>query len=260
MGYGDGFACCISVACPNASHAEAHDVRPCGTSPNRIAALEIAATAQIVRSIPAGCTEIFSPRRLGAGPRAARRPLPRRQLVLLPAADAPARDTENSAADGIRGPIPSSAKSGPHANVANAGLLPGTLRCNTALADAGAEIAARSLSADTVAALASDKNLAAGVIVRHDQEDPREPLLPKVRSRRQRLIVLRDDFYLSASPIAFFPNRLIDASSDCQYAGHPAAIDSRRPPGGVAARIIRCVSVNRVAAVSPLLPMYRSRL
>ena len=202
--------------------------------------------AQIARSIPAGCKEIFPQRRLGAGPRAARRPLPRQQPALLPPAGAPARDTGNFAGDGTGGPIPSSAKSGPPANAANAGRPRGTAACNTASAGAAAETPARSLLADTGAALAPDKSLAPDAIVSHDQEGPREPLLPKVKSRRQRSIALRDAFYLPASPIAFLPYMLIDASSNCHCDGLLAAIHPRRPSGGLADQIVRSLAATNI--------------
>ena len=197
--------CHISVAFPNTLHAGARDVKPCGTSTNRNAAPGIAATAQIARSTPVGCTEIFSQPRLGADPRAARRPLPRQQPALLPVAGVPARDTGNSAGDGTGGQIPSSAKSGPPANVANAEQPPGTPGYNTAPADTAAETDAHSPLADTAAALARSI-LAPDAIVSHDYEqDPREPLLPKVKSRRGAFSALRDVSFPQPDPSASLP-------------------------------------------------------
>jgi hypothetical protein len=174
----------VYAAVPTAPHAGSLGVKLDGTSRNRTADAGSAAREQIARSSPAEHRELFPKPRLGADPRAPPRRTARQRPAPPPAARAPAGDTGNSGDDGTRGHLPSSAMPGWHANTATGPLHPDTPDCNTAPAATGAQRTARTPSTDSDAASAPDKSLALKKIVDHDEVDPRERQLPKVKSRR----------------------------------------------------------------------------
>jgi hypothetical protein len=122
----------VSAAVPNAARAGSRAVKPCGTSNSRTAGVANAARERTTRSSPDGHREIFPNRRLGAHPRVGpRRPARQRPAPPL-AAGGPARDSGNSAGGDTRGPPPSAATPGWHANAASGRLHPDTPHCNTA--------------------------------------------------------------------------------------------------------------------------------
>ena len=132
----------------------------------------------------------------------------------------PADDIDDFADDGTGVPIPFSAISGPPAIAANVLPTPGTRRCNTAPAGAAAGTTARTPSKDTDDVSACG-NLALDTILNHDhQQDPREPLLPKVKSRRGASSPLRDASYTKPDPAAHLPKAY----------SHPSQISTFLPP------------------------------
>jgi len=126
----------------------------------------------------------------------------------------PAGDSGNFADDGNDVRIPSSATSAPPATDASVWPTPGTSGCNTAPAGAGAGTTPRNPSEDTDDVSASS-TLAPDAIVNHDHQlDPREPLLPKVKSRRGAILALRDASSTQPDPAAYLPKSVIPALSD----------------------------------------------
>jgi hypothetical protein len=217
----------VYAAAPTAPRARARAVKPDGTSRNRIVDADSAAWEQTTRSSPAGHREIFPKSRLGADPRAGPgRPLPQRPLP-PPAAPSPAGDTGNSGADGTPGLLPSSARSGWHANAANGPLHPDRPVRNTATGYIRAQRTARSLSTDSDAAVALDWSLALKKIVDHHEVDPREPQLPKGRVPERTSIPLRDALYPLPYPSASLRSRLITRLPSRHF---PAARRHKPPP------------------------------
>jgi hypothetical protein len=165
----------VYAAVPIVSHAGGLAVKLDGTSTNRTADEASVAQGRTTRSSPDGHKEIFRKPRLGAGPRTGLR----RQPAWPPAACASALDSGHSACGGNRGPSPSSAKSGPHANAATGLRPPDTPRHNTVTGHTADRRTARSLSTDSGAAAAPDRSLALKMLVEDDEVDPRERQLPK---------------------------------------------------------------------------------
>jgi len=122
----------VSAAVPNAARAGSRAVKPCGISNSRTAGAASATRERTTRSSPVGHREIFPNRRLGAHPRAGPRRPARQQPALPLAAPGPVADSGNSAGGGTRGPPPSAARPGWHANAANGRRHPDMPRRNTA--------------------------------------------------------------------------------------------------------------------------------
>jgi hypothetical protein len=192
----------VSAAVPSAAHAGSHAIKPCGISNSRTAGAANATREQTTRSSPVGHREIFPNRRLGAHPRAGPR-RPARQPPAPPlAAGGPALDSGNSAGGGTRGPPPSAARPGWHANAANGPLHPDMPRSNTATGHTRAGRTARSLSTSSAAAVAPDRSLALKKIVDHAEVDPRERQLPKGQVPERTSTPLRDALYPLPYPSA----------------------------------------------------------
>jgi hypothetical protein len=186
---GDDLTAPASAAVPSAARAGSLAVKPDGTSSNRTAAVGNAAMERTTRSSLAAHKEIFSRRRLGAGPRTASGRLLRRRPVPHPAAAARVADTGNSVGGGNPDHPRSFARSGPPANVAIVLRHVDTPDCNTATAATGVQRIGRSPSTGSAVAVALDKSLAPDKIVDHHEVDPRERQLPKVKSWRGSLLL-----------------------------------------------------------------------
>jgi hypothetical protein len=199
---GDDSASGICAAVPTAIRAGGLAVKLDGISTNRIVGEGNAARERTARSSPDGHKEIFPKYRLGADPRTPPRRPARQRPVPPPAARGPAGDTDNSVDGGTRAHSPSSARSGWHANAASDPLHPGMPDRNTATGHIRAQRTARSLSADSSAAVAPDWSLALKKIVDHYEVDPRERQLPKGQVPERTSIPLRDALYLLPDPSA----------------------------------------------------------
>ena len=207
----------LCAAVPTAIRAARRAVKPDGISTSRTADGGNAARERTTRSRPGGHRKIFPKHRLGADPRVPLGRTARQQPVPPPAAGAPALNTDNSGTDGTRGHLPSSARSGGHAKNATALPLADTPDCNTVLAATGAQRTARTPSADNAAVSAPDKSLAPDKIVDHDEVEPRERQLPKVKSRRGASTPLRDALYPQPYPSASLPFRLLTRSLSVEH-------------------------------------------
>jgi hypothetical protein len=233
----------VCAVVPTVPHVAERDVKPDGTSRNRIADEATAVSGQTDRSSPAGYKKIFLRHRLGADPRAPPRLPVRQRTVPIPAVDAPALDTGSSAGGGTRGPVPSSATSGKPASVASGLPPPGTPDRNTATGHTADRRTARIPSIGSDAAVAHNKSLALQKIVDHHEVDPRERQLPKGQVPEGTSVPLRDALYPQPYPTASLPLSLIAAAFGRHYpagrpppttAGHllpwPAKWPNSRPP------------------------------
>jgi hypothetical protein len=159
-------------------HVVEPDVKPAGRPKNRNAAVVRAAAVGTVRSsqdvgrvCPKNLPEFFP----SAGPRTVRPLTPQRSVVAVPDSGGFAHgDTPDLAA--CCGIVEW------HATAANPGQLLDTAYCNSGVADAMVERAARSPSADS-GVFAYPEGLAVDQHAGHTQAGPRELLLPQVKPR-----------------------------------------------------------------------------
>jgi hypothetical protein len=165
-------------ATPSGLRADERAVKPHGTSTNRTSSAASGARAGTTRSNPAANRGLFQNLPPSDGPR---RPPPA-ALRTLPPADAHARGNGRPAGGGTPCPARSPGTAAPQVVVSKAVPLPSRLRCNTAPEDEGAKTTSRTPSKDR-SAHGNGPGLAIAANCNHAQDEPRELLLPKVKSR-----------------------------------------------------------------------------
>jgi hypothetical protein len=165
-------------AIPSGLHAGERVVKPHGTSMNRTSSAASDAPAGTTRNSRAGNRGVFQNPPPPDGPRTP----PPAALRTLPPAGAYVRGSDRPAGGGTPCPARSPDTAVPPATRTNAAPSLGRLRYSTAPGDAGAKTASCTPSEDR-SVHGNGPGLAVVTVCNHAQEEPRELLLPTVKSR-----------------------------------------------------------------------------
>jgi hypothetical protein len=214
---------------PSGLHADELAVKPPGTSTNRTASAASDAPARTVRNNRDENRRFFQNPPPPDGPRTAAM-----DRQTFPPAAAHAHDSGTLAAAGTPGPVHSPDIAAPPATPTNAAPPGGSPRCNSVPDNEGDRTAAHTPSTGR-SAHGNESGLAAAARRDHAEPRPREPRLPKVKSRRGAIDPTPGRFLFATS--CRLPSvQLNHAASTPPLATtvtapgpHPAAIHPRSP-------------------------------